>query len=159
MALPKALNSSLPTIISQFIRNSMVHGIEDSKARLADNKNPTGNISMSLFQSEDDYIFEYIDDGKGLDHQQIAKRAIQLGITDASSIKSMSKQDMTNLIFLTNFTLSDSVTEHSGRGKGMSAIKDSVAKLGGEIRVVSKPGAFTKFVVRFPKQSLMQKIA
>ena len=159
MGLPSKLNSALSTIVSQLIRNSMVHGIESSKQRVALDKEPEGNISMSLYQSDEDFMFVYIDDGNGLDTDEIAKKAIELGIVNDEQIKSMSSQDITNLIFRPNFSLSELVTKNSGRGKGMSAIKDTIAKIGGKVRVLSKPGVYTKFVVRFPKQSLLQDVA
>ena len=72
---------------------------------------------------------------------------------------SLSEEDKLNLIFLDDLSAKDTVSDISGRGVGMSAVKFEVENLGGSIRVVSKRGEGTSMEMRFPHERTALKIA
>ena len=54
------------------------------------------------------------------------------------------------MIFLPGFSTKEEITEISGRGVGMDAVKEEVEKLGGKISVSSKLDEGTKFTIELP---------
>ncbi|MCD6395966.1 MAG: Hpt domain-containing protein, partial [Spirochaetaceae bacterium] len=59
------------------VRNSVDHGIEPAEVRLSLGKNKTGHIKLGAFQEGDHICIELTDDGKGLDREAIANKAIE----------------------------------------------------------------------------------
>jgi two-component system chemotaxis sensor kinase CheA len=54
------------------------------------------------------------------------------------------------LIFVSGFSTKENVTEISGRGVGMDAVKTAVEKLGGKVGIYSKKGEYTKIRISLP---------
>ena len=73
------------------------------------------------------------DDGRGLALQRIQAKAIEQGLLDAS--QELAPQDLAQLIFAPSFSTASQVTEVSGRGVGMDAVKMFVESAGGRIEL------------------------
>jgi len=56
-------------------------------------------------------------------------------------------------LFEPGFSTASEVSEMSGRGVGLDAVKTAVEAVGGSVNVVSYPGQFTSFVLSFPNPS------
>lgn len=57
------------------------------------------------------------------------------------------------LIFQPGFSTSTEVTEFSGRGVGLDAVRTAVEELGGSVSVTSEPGKGASFIVKIPSPS------
>jgi two-component system chemotaxis sensor kinase CheA len=79
------------------------------------------------------------DDGRGLALKKLKEKAIAAGLLDAS--KAASASDIAELIFHSGMSTADSVTDISGRGVGMDAIRQFVEKAGGKIEIRLGQGA------------------
>ncbi|MEZ4743304.1 MAG: ATP-binding protein [Bdellovibrionota bacterium] len=146
--LNKDLYNKLRDIINHIIRNAIDHGIEHPQERLKKGKNEIGNIDIIFRESfKDGLQIEIKDDGKGLDITNIKKKAQQSGI-DVSTI------DVLDLIFLDGLSTSQQVTDLSGRGVGMSAVKKIVSDLGGAIQTHTETGLGTTFTIMIPMPTI-----
>lgn len=157
--LPQSLTDALPAFSSQFIRNSIAHGIEDPSVRLEKGKPETGRISLNLAKTKSGYELDVFDDGAGIDENAVATRAINLGLVTKEEVASLSKQQMIALIFKPGFSTKDEVDEDSGRGMGMSAISTLITELKGRVSISTRVGEFTRFVIRFPMEAVEKKTA
>lgn len=142
------------------LRNAVDHGIGTKEYRISNGKNAIGTIRLSAYQEGTKAIIKVEDDGKGLDYNKIKGKADELGI----NTKDMSKQELTNLIFMEGFSTSDEVTDISGRGVGMDAVKTKIMSLGGTIEVLSEMGIGTTFKIVLPLtlqiiQALLVKVS
>jgi chemotaxis protein histidine kinase CheA len=54
------------------------------------------------------------------------------------------------MIFHPGFSTADQATADAGRGVGMSAVRDALAKLGGQISLRQKSGQFCEFHIVLP---------
>ena len=122
----------LNNIFTHLIRNSMDHGIESDSERLRSGKTPKGELSIESKLTDSHLIIRFRDDGAGLRLNRIkkigiAKNLIKHEIEDSHLIAS--------LIFHHGFSTTDSVTEISGRGVGMGAIKEYLESTGGSIGI------------------------
>lgn len=142
---------SLDTIIMHIIKNSVDHGIEDEVVRRDRGKSLCGKVIMSSKRYDNSTIEIIIyDDGKGIDSEVLASKAITLGIYTEEEIARMSEAERVALIFSPGLTSKEEVSELSGRGVGMDAVKSEVEKLNGEIIVTSQAGIGTSFNIKIP---------
>jgi chemotaxis protein histidine kinase CheA len=57
------------------------------------------------------------------------------------------------LIFQPGFSTTKDVTEFSGRGVGLDAVKTAIEELGGSVSVISEPGKGSSFKITLPNES------
>lgn len=133
------------------IRNAIDHGIESPDDRRGKGKNPEGHLSLSAYHQGGSIVIEIKDDGRGLDKQKIARKAIEKGLLPADTNPAqMSDGEAFNLIFLPGFSTAEKVTDLSGRGVGMDVVRRNIEALRGKIEIDSVVGKGTTFRMRLP---------
>jgi two-component system chemotaxis sensor kinase CheA len=145
--LDKKVLDVLAEPLVHLIRNAMDHGIETPDERLAADKHETGRIQLSAHIAGNEVIIRIQDDGKGINPKGVLAAARRKGIDVSSVIDDASAID---LIFVPGFSTSDTVTDVSGRGIGMDAVRNSVQSLGGRISIDTHVGKGTTFTVHLP---------
>ena len=145
--LYKELFSSLLHVF----RNAIDHGIESREERIAKNKKEMATLYI-LFDRIGDNTFKTIikDDGKGIDPKVIKEIASQKENLKSIEFGALSEKEIIQLIFRPGFSSKEEVSEISGRGVGMDAVKTEVEKLEGTIKVDSKIDIGTKFEIILP---------
>ncbi|PIP79333.1 MAG: hypothetical protein COW84_09775 [Gammaproteobacteria bacterium CG22_combo_CG10-13_8_21_14_all_40_8] len=128
------VHDMLNGIFMHIFRNSVDHGIENPQERLANGKNTKGKIELKTTEESDLVVFKVTDDGRGVAVNRIYQSAIEKGIYAASDPRPTA-QEISNLIFSPGFSTAEKVTEISGRGVGMDAVKNFLEKQGGSIEV------------------------
>jgi two-component system, chemotaxis family, sensor kinase CheA len=124
----------MKNVFMHLYRNSMDHGIEPPEERVAKGKPAAGHINLDVSLAGGQLVFKLGDDGAGLALAFIQKRAIEKGLIEAG--KEASPDEIAQLIFAPGFSTAAAVTEVSGRGVGMDAVKNFVEREGGTIRLV-----------------------
>lgn len=132
------------------LRNAVDHGIEEPAARIAAGKPEAGRVALSARHEGNNVIIEVIDDGKGLDTEKIIKKAVQQGLLMPQEAQVMDPQDVNRLVFLPGFSTAEKVTDVSGRGVGLDAVKSKIEALSGILQMESVPGQGTKFKIQLP---------
>lgn len=124
-------------VFMHLYRNSMDHGIEAASDRIAKGKPPEGHIQLELLLSNDRLHFRLKDDGRGLAVELIRQKAIDKGMITAD--QNLSAEKIAQLIFEPGFSTAVQVTEVSGRGVGMDAVKSFIEREQGtlELRFLS----------------------
>lgn len=127
-------------------RNAADHGIETPEQRQAAGKSTQGRVRVRIQRESDRLLFEIEDDGGGISPERIRAKL------DAKSIdhRGESDDEVIQHVFDASFSTRDHVTETSGRGVGMDAIKSEAERLGGQCRVLSRPGQGTTFQIDVP---------
>jgi two-component system chemotaxis sensor kinase CheA len=148
--LDRTILDEISDPLVHLVRNSVDHGVESSKERSKAGKSETGHIRLSARREKNNVIIEIEDDGKGLDLELLKKKALEKGLLTQSEIDNLSDDEVRMLIFIPGFSTKEKVTEISGRGVGMDAVKSAVEKLGGKARVYSKLGEYTKVRIDLP---------
>jgi two-component system, chemotaxis family, sensor kinase CheA len=134
------------------VRNALDHGVETSEARLAAGKSAHGNLRLSARVDGDTLEIECSDDGRGIDWPRVREKAKQKGLPHTT------EADLVNALFSDGLSTADALSDISGRGVGMSAVRDAARALGGGIHVVSRPGAGTTIRFRFPLIELLRPV-
>ena len=134
--------------LEHLLRNAVAHGIELPEQRTAAGKPQLGQIVLGIVPTDNDITLTLADDGKGLDHDAIQRRAIERGLIDATT--PASPDSLAELIFRPGFSTVDTVNAIAGRGVGLDVVRDEVAQLGGRVSVGGAPGRGTRFEIILP---------
>lgn len=146
--LDKTIIENLSDPLMHIIRNSMDHGIEDARVRLANGKPAKGKIHLKAFYSGASVIIQVTDDGAGIDPEFIREKAISKGLIPPD--RKMSRKEILDLIFLPGFSTAKKVTDVSGRGVGMDVVKKKISDIRGEVEVDSEVGQGTTITIKLP---------
>ena len=148
--LPEGLDEVITSVGVQLLRNSVVHGCLSPVERIMQNKSDYMNITASLTETDDKYIFIIRDDGEGLDEQAIIKKAVSLGFVDEDKIDDLTPNDIVNFLFRSGFSTKDDADLDGGRGVGLNAVYAMVTQAGGVLSMRYKKGVYCQFQVSFP---------
>jgi len=132
------------------IRNAVDHGIETPTDRLAAGKREAGMLTISARQSGNTIHIGVMDDGRGIDCDRLAEKAVAAGIHTAEEIVAMSRQERIELIFEPGLSTAEAISAISGRGVGMDVVRTNIEKFGGTLEIESTPGEGTRFLICVP---------
>lgn len=132
------------------LRNSIDHGIEKMEDRTAAGKNPVGEVRLIARHEGNNVLLMVTDDGKGMKTDVIKQKALEKGLVTKAELDIMDDNDIMKLIFLPGFSTADTVTDVSGRGVGMDAVRTKIEALGGVLELDSTPGQGTRVRIRLP---------
>jgi two-component system, chemotaxis family, sensor kinase CheA len=132
------------------VRNSLDHGIEDAASRRAAGKPEEATLTLRASQEADAVVIEVIDDGGGVDAAAVRRKALERGLVDEDRLREMDDAQAVQMIFLPGFSTADAVSDLSGRGVGMDAVRTAVERLGGAVTLDSRPGEGTTVRLRLP---------
>ena len=130
------------------VRNAVDHGIEAKTEREEQGKPEVATLTVSTQLEAEQFVIAIADDGRGIDFEVIRAKAQERGIPHGS------QRDLVAALFVDGFSTKTEVTEVSGRGVGLAAVRQQCQELGGEIQVHSEVGKGTRFEFRFPKSAL-----
>ncbi len=135
--------------ITHLIRNMVDHGIERPREREAAGKPPEGEIKITAGERNGSIRIAVEDDGRGFDLEAVRRTAIDRGLLSKDA--EVQEEQLLRIVFKSGFTTAAAVTATSGRGVGMTAVRDAVKQLKGRISVMTGEGQGTRFVLRLPR--------
>lgn len=159
LAIPFKYKSALRNVMAQLVRNALVHGIETPAERRVAGKPEEGHILVAARQNNGNLELLFRDDGRGIDYKQVIERVQELAKSEPAILGPLIDREqnrwkaeaLDQMIFHPGFTTADQATEDAGRGVGMSAVRDVLARLGGRISLRQKRGHFCEFHIVLPK--------
>jgi two-component system chemotaxis sensor kinase CheA len=140
------------------IRNSLDHGVEPPDERLAAGKPAQATVRLRAVQEPDAVVIEVSDDGRGIDPEMIKRKAYERGLITEEQLGTLSDEDAVNLVFLPGFSTVDQVSDVSGRGVGMDAVRAGVEAMGGSVRLASAPGRGSEVRLRLPLSMAVSRV-
>jgi len=147
--LDRALVEALDTPVLHLLRNAVDHGIESPEERLAAGKPAEGQIRLSIARRQDRVSLSLSDDGRGIDPEKVLAKAKKIGLVPPDK-KFDQAHEVTDLLFQPGFSTGEGVTDISGRGVGLDAVRATLTSLGGRVSVQSEPGRGTAFELDLP---------
>jgi chemotaxis protein histidine kinase CheA/ActR/RegA family two-component response regulator len=151
LKIDPAIASPLYDVLLHLLRNAFDHGIEPPELRQQRGKPECGQITVQATQQEEQLIVEVRDDGAGLDFGRIGDRAAQLGLISMADATTASAEQLLDLIFEPGFSTVSEVTDLSGRGVGLDAVRARIQALQGSISVQSRSDEGATFILRIPQ--------
>ncbi len=148
--IDKAMIEGLTDPLMHIIRNSLDHGLETPEQRVAAGKEETGTILIAAEQSNGQMIITIKDDGKGIDAERVAQKALENGQIDENQLRQMDNNEKAMLVFGAGVSTAEKITDISGRGVGMDVVKTNINKLGGIIKLDTALGVGTTITIMLP---------
>jgi two-component system, chemotaxis family, sensor kinase CheA len=148
--LDRAILDDLADPLLHLLRNSIDHGLESPEERVAAGKSPKGRVQVSVRRARDRVVIELEDDGRGMSAEKLKAAAVARGAITAEAAARMSDREAFLLSCLPGVSTAKDVSEISGRGVGMDAVKRVVENVGGTLEIDSERGKGTRFTLRLP---------
>ena len=133
--------------LMHLVRNAIDHGIEMPEARAKAKKPEAGNLLIAARHEGGEVVIAITDDGAGVDTGAVVARARERGIIGADDLD---EDQAIELLFTPGFSTRAEVTDVSGRGVGMDAVRAAVRGFGGDVSVRSEFGKGTTTELRMP---------
>jgi two-component system, chemotaxis family, sensor histidine kinase and response regulator WspE len=136
--------------LGHLLRNAIDHGLETPDERRAAGKPEEGTLVLEARHSAGRLHITLSDDGRGVDLERLRARVVAKKLLDAEAAQSLSEAELLEFLFLPAFSLKDTVSDISGRGVGLDAVRDMVAQVRGSVRVTTTRGRGTQFRLQLP---------
>ncbi len=154
--LPTELHDAITTVINQFIRNAVVHGIEPRDERKRRGKSEAGHLSIYVTQREDDGIdLSFRDDGRGISIEHIRQAAIDKGRFTPEEAAALEPRRIIGLIFEPGISTRQLIDGDAGRGVGLDAVREIIARRGGNIRIGTTVNEYCHFRVSLAPRTVV----
>ena len=154
----RAVLDHLDDALLHLVRNAVDHGLEGEAERVAAGKDPVGLLRLSAARAGGRLQLLIDEDGRGFDVEKVRKRAVEQGLVVAMVAEDLPAERIRELIFEPGLSTKDQVSDVSGRGVGLDAVKRQVEALGGAISVTSDPGKGTAFLLDLPSMVTLQRV-
>jgi two-component system sensor histidine kinase and response regulator WspE len=150
---------SLEGPLNHLLRNSVDHGIESREERLANGKPAQGTIRVAARHHAGMLSITVTDDGRGIDPERVRAKIVEKSLLNAAVAATLSTAEVLEFIFLPGFSTAQRVTEISGRGVGLDAVRTAIEAASGMVRVSSELGRGTSFHLQLPvTRSVMRAV-
>ena len=132
--------------ITHAVRNAIDHGIEWEEERNEMGKEGAGLLTLQAMHRDEELVIRIKDDGRGINWEGLREKA---GIGKDTH---MSEHELTELLFVDGLSINSDVSEISGRGIGMGALREACEDLGGRLEIYSEPNKGTTIECIFPSE-------
>lgn len=143
--LDVAILGKLVDPILHIVRNAVDHGIETPQVRQLAGKPAAATVRLEAMRLGPEVVLTIYDDGGGIDIDALRHKTGHAGPGDP-----LDDQGALNLIFRSGVSTAASITDVSGRGVGMDAVRANVASVRGRVDVRSELGRFTEIRISVP---------
>src|SRR5690606_40330712 len=113
-------------------------------------KNPEGTLTLRAYHEGGHVTVEVTDDGRGIDVERVAQKAIERGLLRPDQVATMDPREIMMMIFQPGFSTAKQVTNVSGRGVGMDVVKTNIERIGGAVDVDTTLGKGTTLRLTIP---------
>ncbi len=148
--LDRTVVDALGDPLVHLVRNSLDHGLEGVEERVGAGKPEVGTLEISARHAGGSVVIEVRDDGRGIDPEAVARKAVERGLIDAQAATEINMKAAVELLFSPGFSTAETTSDISGRGVGMDAVRTKIRELGGEVILDSVQGEGTTAQIRLP---------
>lgn len=136
--------------LMHLVRNAIDHGIESPADRARLNKPAAGMLRIAARHEGGEVVIAITDDGAGIDTDAVIATARERGLISQEASERFDADQAIELLFMSGFSTAETVSDVSGRGVGMDAVRAAVRGFGGDVRVTSELGTGTTTELRMP---------
>ncbi|WEK04353.1 MAG: chemotaxis protein CheA [Candidatus Devosia phytovorans] len=154
----KSIVDELFEPLLHIVRNAMDHGIEAEAERLASGKSIPATLVLFARRQGDRVIITIKDDGRGIDPDAIRTAAVSRGLIASDRAGALSDDAAVDLLFTPGFSTAKTVSDLSGRGVGLDAVRSNVARFGGRVELNSRRGQGTEVILTLPLSFAMTQL-
>jgi two-component system chemotaxis sensor kinase CheA len=154
----RAILDRLSDPLVHLIRNAVDHGIEAPERRAAAGKPEIGRITIDALRDKDSIRIEVRDDGAGIDLDAVRQRAVEAGLVYPELASDLAPEQVAAFVFHPGLSTAREISEVSGRGVGMDAVRATIESLGGRVELASQRGRGTRVALFVPVTAAVQRV-
>lgn len=158
LELDRAILDRLGEPLLHLVRNAIDHGLEAPADRLAAGKPEVGRLRIEARRQRDSILIDVADDGRGIDLATVSRRAVEAGLIHVDLVSDLPPEEIVRFIFHPGLSTAKAVSEVSGRGVGMDAVKATIEGLGGEVLLRTERGRGTTTTLLVPITAAVQRV-
>jgi two-component system chemotaxis sensor kinase CheA len=158
LELDRSILDRLYDPLVHVVRNAVDHGLEGPERRRAAGKPEVGRLLIEATREKDSIHLSVRDDGAGIDLDAVRARAVADGLVHADLADDLPPEEVLQLVFRPGLSTARRVSDISGRGVGMDAVRATVESLGGEVTLASQIGVGTAVGLRVPIAAAVQRV-
>jgi two-component system chemotaxis sensor kinase CheA len=157
-AIDRRVAEQLFDPVLQLARNAVAHGLEPAPERAMRGKPRLGSVHLLAQPRSGGLRVVVQDDGAGVDVADVRRRAVARGTISPEMAAAADDHTLLSLLFVPGFTTRDSADLLAGRGVGLDLALDAVHRLGGTIRLASRPGMGLSATLDIPFEPGLVKV-
>ncbi|MGK5087137.1 response regulator [Bdellovibrionota bacterium FG-2] len=152
LEIDQAVVECMEAGLLHLLRNSVDHGLEVLEKRTAAGKDPVGLIKLSIERSGDENVLAtIIDDGGGINAEGLKAAVAKKSLIAKEVLEKLKEKEIYELVFIDGLSTREEVSDVSGRGVGLGAVKQKIVDMGGKVEVDSTLGKGTVFNITLPR--------
>ena len=136
--------------LTHLLRNAVDHGIEPPALRARKGKPEEGVVQLRARHHAGMLVLEVSDDGAGIDLERVAQAVVKRRFATAEQVEQMTEEELLAFLFLPGFSMSQQVTEVSGRGVGLDVVQHEIRRMRGNVRLLQNPDQGCLFHLELP---------
>ena len=148
--LDRAIVDELNDPVLHLLRNAIDHGVETPEERRMRGKPPRGTVKLTVRRVSDRVLLELEDDGRGMDVDRLKAVAVERGLLTVDQARELPEREALLLCTAPGLSTATAITDISGRGVGMDAVRRAVESVGGTLDIRTQKGAGTTFTLSLP---------
>jgi two-component system chemotaxis sensor kinase CheA len=158
LELDRSILDRLNDPLVHLVRNAVDHGLETPDIRRDQGKPQSGRLEIDARREKDSIRISVTDDGRGIDLDSVRARAVAVGLLHADLAEDLPPHEIASLVFRPGLSTAQRVSDISGRGVGMDAVKATIESLGGRVELDSRPGLGTTTSLVVPVTAAVQHV-
>ena len=158
LELDRSILDRLYDPLVHVVRNAVDHGLESPEARKQAGKSEVGNLRIEATREKDAIRIAVSDDGAGMNLAALRERSVAAGLVHATLADDLPPEEIVEMAFHPGLSTAASVSDISGRGVGMGAVRSTLESLGGAVWMETRPGAGTTALLRVPIAAAVQRV-
>jgi len=158
LELDRSILDRLSDPLLHLVRNAVGHGLETPEERASAGKSAIGRLVIEARREKDLILIEVRDDGAGIDLERVRTRAIEVGLLHPDLADDLPPEEIAELVFRPGLSTAGQLSDISGRGVGMDAVRTTVESLGGEVELRTERGVGTATTLAVPITAAVQRV-
>ena len=158
LELDRSILDRLSDPLVHLVRNAVDHGLEGPSERAAVGKPEAGQIVIDARREQDTILISVRDDGAGMNLDAVRERAVAAGLVHPDIAEDLATEQLAAFVFHPGLSTAEKVSEISGRGVGMDAVRATLESLGGGVEIATEAGLGTCTTLRVPITAAVQRV-
>jgi len=140
----------LETPLAHLLRNAVDHGCEVPEVRRKKRKPVECTLRLEARHSAGVLLVVVSDDGEGVNLESVRQAVVHKGLVSSALARKLTETELLEFLFLSGFTLRETVTEISGRGFGLDVVKNMIKGVRGSVRLSNHQGRGLRVQLQLP---------
>jgi two-component system chemotaxis sensor kinase CheA len=117
-----------------------------------------GRVVIDARREKDSIRIAVRDDGRGIDLDAVRARAVKQGLVVQDLAEDLPPESVAGFVFSPGLSTAESVSQISGRGVGMDAVRAVIESLGGSVELATEAGVGTTTTLVVPITAAVQRV-